>query len=93
MPPKTRSKTTAESPNSGSDAVEAAREGRLPTLVEQTENIMNSSNNPIEQVEGRGADNVNMPILFSNIFNEFQALMQEIKNQQMIIPAFMEEMK
>ena len=74
-----RSKTTIESPDSGSDAVEAAHEGRVSSLVEQIENLMNSpirqwgnpSNNPIEQVEGRGACNVDVPIIFSNNFNEF----------------------
>ena len=34
-----------------------------------------------------------MPILFSNNFNEFQALMQEIKSQRVTMIAFMEEMK
>ena len=34
-----------------------------------------------------------MPILFSNNFNEFQALMEEIKSQRMIMTTFMEEMK
>ena len=42
---------------------------------------------------GRVAGNVNVPILFSNNFNEFQALMQEIKSQGMIMAAFMEEIK
>ena len=59
MPPKLKSKTTVESPNSRSDVAEAAQEGRVPTLVEQIENLMNSpvrqqgnpSNYPIEQVE------------------------------------------
>ena len=40
-------------------------------------------------MEGRGAGNVDVPILFFNNFNEFQTLMQEIKSQT----AFMEEMK
>ena len=44
-------------------------------------------------MEGRGAGNVDVPILFSNYFNEFQALMQEIKSQRMIMTAIMEEMK
>ena len=47
--------------------------------MEQIENLMNSpvqqyknpSNNPIKQVEGKGASIVNVPILFSNNFNEF----------------------
>ena len=39
--------------------------------MEHIENLMNSSNNPIEQVEGRGVGNVDVPILFSNNFNEF----------------------
>ena len=64
MPPKLRSKTTIESPDSGSDAVEAAREGRVPDLVGQIDNLMNypvrqqgnPSNNPIEQVGGRVSD-------------------------------------
>ena len=51
--------------------------------VQQIENLMNSpvrqggnpSNSPIEQVERRGAGNVNVPIIFSNNFNVFQALM------------------
>ena len=34
-----------------------------------------------------------MPILFSNNFNEFQALMQDIKSQRVTMIAFMEEMK
>ena len=34
-----------------------------------------------------------MPIIFSNNFNEFQALMQEIKSQRMIMIAFMKQMK
>ena len=53
----------------------------------------NPSNNLIEQVEGRGASNVGVPILFSDNFYEFQALMQEIKSQGMIMTAFMEEMR
>ena len=85
MPPKLRSKTTIESPNFGFYATEAAHEGRVSALVEQIENLMNSlmrrqgnpSNNPIEQVEGRGAGNMDMPIIFSNNSNEFQALMKE----------------
>ena len=56
--------------------------------MEQIENLMNSlvrqqgnpSNNLIEQVERRGACNVDVPILFSNNSNEFQALIQEIKS-------------
>ena len=44
-------------------------------------------------MEGKGACNVDVPILFSNNFNEFQALMQEIKSQRMIMTAFMEEIK
>ena len=53
----------------------------------------NPSNNPIEQVEGRGAHNVDVPILFSNNSNEFQAFIQEIKSRGMIMIALMEEMK
>ena len=53
----------------------------------------NPSNKPIEQVEGRGASNVDVPILFSDNFNEFQALIQEIKSQREIMTTFMEEMK
>ena len=34
-----------------------------------------------------------MTTLFSNNFNEFQALMQEIKSQRMIMTAFMEKIK
>ena len=79
MPSKLRSKTTIESSDSGSDVVEVAHEGRVLALVEQIENLMNSlarqhgnpSNNPIKQVEGRGAGNVDMPVLFSNNSNEF----------------------
>ena len=56
--------------------------------MERVENLMNSpmkqqgnpSNNPIEQVEGRGTGNVDVPILFSLNSNEFQALMQELKS-------------
>ena len=89
MPPKLRSKTTIEFSDSRFDAAEAAQEGRVPALVEQIENLMNSpmrqqgnpSNNPIKQVEGRGVGNVDVPILFSNNSNEFKAFMQEIKNQ------------
>ena len=89
MPPKSRSKTTVKSPDSRSDVVEAINEGRVPPLVEQIENIMNSlvrllgnpSNTPIEQVEGRGAGNVDLSILFFNNSNEFQAVMQEIKSR------------
>ena len=44
-------------------------------------------------MEGRGASNVNVPIIFSNNFNEFHALMQEIKNRGMIMTTFMKEMK
>ena len=66
-----------------------------------SQNLMNSpmrqygnpSNFPIEQVEGRGVGNVDVPILLSINFNEFQALMQELKRQQVIMTAFMEEMK
>ena len=100
MPQKLRSKTIAESPDLGFDVAEAAYEGRVLALVEQIENLMNSpvqqqgnpSNNPIEQVEGRGAGNIEVPILFSNNFNEFQAFMQELKSHRLIMTAFMEEM-
>ena len=89
MPPKLRTKTTIEFPDSRSNATMAAYEGRVLALVEQIENLMNSPvrqqgnpfNNLIEQVEGKGACNVNVPIIFSNDFNEFQAFMQEIKSQ------------
>ena len=89
MPPKSRSKTTVKSPHSRSDAVEAINEGRVPTLVEQIENLMNSlvrllgnpSNTPIALVEGRDAGNVDLSILFFNNSNEFQAAMQEIKSR------------
>ena len=40
-----------------------------------------------------GACNVDVPILFSDNFNEFQALMQEIKNHRVIMNVFMKEMK
>ena len=65
---KLRSKITIEYPDSGSDAAEVAHEGRVLAMVEQIENQMNSlvqqqwnpSNNPIEQVEGRGVGNVDV---------------------------------
>ena len=44
-------------------------------------------------MEGRGAGNVDVPILFSLNSNEFQALMQELNSQRVIMTAFMEEMK
>ena len=83
------------------NAAEEAHKGRVLALVEQIENLMNSpvqqqgnpSNNPIELVEGRGASNMDMPILFSNNSNEFQAFMKELKRQRVIMTAFMEEMK
>ena len=61
--------------------------------MEQIENLMNSpvrqqgnpSNNPIEQVEERGAGNLDVPILLSNHSNKFQALIQEIKSQRVIM--------
>ena len=101
MPPKLRNKIIVESSDSGSDAAEATQEGRVPALVEQIENLINSSvqqqgnpsNNPIEQVEGRGAGNVDVSIIFSINSNEFQALMRELKSQRVIMTAFMEEMK
>ena len=79
MPPELRSKATLEFSNSGSDAVEAAQEGRFLALVEHIKNLMNSpmqqqgnpSNNPVKQVEGKGAGNVDVPILFSLNSNEF----------------------
>ena len=79
MPLKLRSKINVESLDLGFDVVEAAREGRVPTLVEHIENLMNSSvrqegnpsKNPIKQVEERGASNVDVSIIFSNNFNEF----------------------
>ena len=79
MPLELRSKATLESSNSGSDAVEAAQEGRVLALVEHIENLMNSpvqqqgnpSNNPVKQVEGKGAGNVDVPILFFLNSNEF----------------------
>ena len=93
MPLKLRSKTTIESPDSRYDVVEAKHEGRVPALVEQIENLMNSleqqqgnpSNSPIEQVEGRDAGNVDVSIILFNNSNE--------KNQQVIMTAFMKEMK
>ena len=36
---------------------------------------------------------MDVPILFSLSSKEFQALMQELKSQQVIMTAFMEEMK
>ena len=101
MPPKLRSKTTVESLDLGSDVVEAAQEERVSTMVEQIENMMNSllrqqgnpSNSLIEQVEGRGVGNVDVSILFSINSNEFQALMQELKSQLVIMTDFMEEMR
>ena len=88
MPPKLRSKAIVESLDSGSKVVEAAHEGRVPALVEQIENLMNSlvrqqgnpSNNSIEQVEGRGVGNVNVPILFFNNFNEFSG--SHVRNKE-----------
>ena len=79
MPLKLRSKTTIESSDSGFDAAEAAQEGRVLALVEQIENLLtslvrmqgNPSKNPIEQVRVRGADNVDVLILFSINSNEF----------------------
>ena len=53
----------------------------------------NQSNNPIEQVEGRGAGNVDVPIILSNNSNEFQAFMQELKSHRAIMTTFMEEIK
>ena len=68
MPPKLKSKTTIKSLDSGFDVVEAAHKKRVPTFMEQIENMMNSpvrqqgnpSNNPIEQVEGICAGNVDV---------------------------------
>ena len=98
IPPKLRSKTTVESPDSRSDDEKASHEGRVPTLVEQIKNLMNflvrqqenPSNNPIKKVEGRGSGNVDVSILFSNSFNEFHALIQDIMSQRVIMTAFME---
>ena len=53
----------------------------------------NPSNNPIEQVEGRGASNVDVSFIFSNNSNEFQVFMQEIKSHRVVMTAIMEEMK
>ena len=52
--------------------------------MEHIENLINSlirqqgnpSNSPIEQVEGKGAGNVDVPTIFYNNSNKFQALMQ-----------------
>ena len=44
-------------------------------------------------MKGRGAGNMNVPILFSINSNEFQTLMQEIKSQRVIMIAFMEGIK
>ena len=41
----------------------------------------NPSNNPIEQVEGKGASNVDVSIIFSINSNELHAFMQELKSQ------------
>ena len=38
-----RSKTTVESPNLGSDVAESTHERRVSAMVEQIENLMNSS--------------------------------------------------
>ena len=101
MPPKLRSKTTVESSKPGSNAAKAAQEGRVLALVGHIENLINSSvrqqgnpsNNPIEQVEGRGVGNVDVLILFFNNSNEFKAFMQEIKSERVVMIAIMEEMK
>ena len=77
MPSKLRSKTTIESPDLGYDAAEVVQKGRG---LEKIENLMNSpirqqgnpSNSLIEQVEGRGAGNVDMPIIFSNNLMNFR---------------------
>ena len=47
MPPKLRSKTIVESLDSGFDAAEAARKGRVLALVEQIENLMNCNSGGI----------------------------------------------
>ena len=44
-------------------------------------------------MEGNGAGNVDVPILFSINSNEFQALMKILKSQRMIMIVFMEEMR
>ena len=44
-------------------------------------------------MEGRSAGNVNVPILFFNNSNEFQAFMQELKSQGLIMTVILEEMK
>ena len=50
----------------------------------------NPSNSPNEQVEGRDAGNVDVPILISISSNEFQALMQDLNSQRLIMTAIME---
>ena len=42
MPQKMRSKINVESLDSGFDAAKVAQEGRVPALVEQIENLINS---------------------------------------------------
>ena len=44
-------------------------------------------------MEGKGVSNVDVLILFFLNSNEFQVLMQELKNQRVIMTTFMEEMK
>ena len=77
---KIRSKTIVESPDLGSDAAEVAQKGRVPTLLKQIENLMNSPVR-LQGVKGRGAGDVDVPIIFSINSNEFQAIMQELKSQ------------
>ena len=44
-------------------------------------------------MEGKSAGNVDVPILFSNNSNEFQAFMQEKKSHRVVMTAILEEIK
>ena len=96
MPPKLRSKIIFESQDSGFDAIEAAHEGLVPAIVEQLEKNLASflqeehaSDSPNRQEAVIG--NVDVPIHFPNAIDEFQVLIEELKNHILMTTQCLEE--
>ena len=95
MPLKLRSKIILESQDLGSDVVEVAQEGLVPAMVEQLKiNATNflkeyASDNPIEQ--GASIGNVDVSIHFPNAIEKFQALIEEIKIQNLVTTQCLEK--
>ena len=91
MPLKLRSKIVYGIQGSIFDVVRAEHEGLVLAMVEQLEKNVASllqeehtSNNPIRQEWIQDIGNADVPIHFLNPIEEFQALIEEMRNQSLM---------